>query len=69
MFYFIVHLCNIYGDNENHEALNLSPDSRRFCVFSLVFSEEGNEILGGANDGYLYIYNRDANRRVLKVGS
>ncbi|XP_054165322.1 DDB1- and CUL4-associated factor 11-like [Oppia nitens] len=62
-----IHICNIYGDNETHEALSLSPDDRRFCIFSLRFSQNGSEILGGANDKCLYVYNRECKSRVLKI--
>lgn len=51
-----IHLCSVGGVNELHEALPLSPDDRRFCVFSLVFSADGTQVLGGANDGCLYMY-------------
>jgi WD repeat-containing protein 23 len=62
-----IHVCNIYGDSDTHEALCLCPDTRRFCIFSLVFSDDGHEILGGANDGFLYVFNRECNQRVLKI--
>ncbi|CAL8135582.1 unnamed protein product [Orchesella dallaii] len=62
-----IHICNIYGDVERHDSLCLCPDNRRFCIFSLAFSEDGNDILGGANDGFLYVYNRESNQRVLKI--
>uniref|UniRef100_A0A8D3BLI6 Ddb1 and cul4 associated factor 11 n=1 Tax=Scophthalmus maximus TaxID=52904 RepID=A0A8D3BLI6_SCOMX len=42
-----IHLCSIDGDSENHTALDLNPDERRFCVFSLAASTDGKEILGG----------------------
>lgn len=45
----------------------LINSGRRFCVFSVGFSSDGNEILGGANDGYLYIYDRNRNQRSLMV--
>lgn len=61
------HLCNIHGDHEIHEALPLCPDDRRFCIFSLVFSQGGREILGGANDGYLYVYDMETKQRSLMV--
>ncbi|XP_039286743.1 DDB1- and CUL4-associated factor 11 [Nilaparvata lugens] len=50
-------------------ALPLCPDERRFCIFALVFSADGNEVLGGANDGNLYVYDRTVNRRTLKINS
>lgn len=65
----LVHLCNIHGDHETHEALCLVPDDRRFCIFSLRFSQDGKEIIGGANDQCLYIYDRELNKRVLKIQS
>uniref|UniRef100_A0A673CPK9 DDB1- and CUL4-associated factor 11 n=1 Tax=Sphaeramia orbicularis TaxID=375764 RepID=A0A673CPK9_9TELE len=62
-----IHLCSIDGDSENHTALDLNPDERRFCVFSLAASTDGKEILGGANDGCLYVFDLDQNKRTLKI--
>ncbi|KAG8200731.1 hypothetical protein JTE90_022340 [Oedothorax gibbosus] len=65
-----IHMCNISDDEEiHHEALPLYPDERRFCIFSLRFSQDGSEILGGANDQYLYVYNREQNKRTLRIYS
>ncbi|XP_010778310.1 DDB1- and CUL4-associated factor 11-like, partial [Notothenia coriiceps] len=64
-----IHLCSIDGDSENHTALDLNPDERRFCVFSLAASTDGNEILGGANDGCLYVFDLEQNKRTLKVSA
>ncbi|XP_023182156.1 DDB1- and CUL4-associated factor 11 isoform X1 [Xiphophorus maculatus] len=44
-----------------------SPDERRFCVFSLAASTDGKEILGGANDGCLYVFDLEQNKRTLKI--
>uniref|UniRef100_A0A8C6TJW4 DDB1- and CUL4-associated factor 11 n=1 Tax=Neogobius melanostomus TaxID=47308 RepID=A0A8C6TJW4_9GOBI len=52
-----IHLCSIEGDSENHTALDLSPDERRFCVFSLA----------AANDGCLYVFDLEQNKRTLKI--
>ncbi|XP_061777876.1 DDB1- and CUL4-associated factor 11 isoform X1 [Nerophis ophidion] len=62
-----IHMCSIDGDSENHTALDLNPDERRFCVFSLAASTDGKEILGGANDGCLYVFDLDQNKRTLKI--
>uniref|UniRef100_A0A8C9ZVK1 Ddb1 and cul4 associated factor 11 n=1 Tax=Sander lucioperca TaxID=283035 RepID=A0A8C9ZVK1_SANLU len=62
-----IHMCSIDGDSENHTALDLNPDERRFCVFSLAASTDGNEILGGANDGCLYVFDLEQNKRTLKI--
>lgn len=64
-----IHICNIHGEYETHEALVLSPEDRRFCIFSLRFSQDGREILGGANDECIYVYDRDLNKRSLKIRS
>lgn len=62
-----IHLCNVYGDSEIHQALHLFPEEGSFCIFSLTFSSDNKEILGGANDGNLYVYDRDSNQRTLKI--
>ncbi|XP_075230110.1 DDB1- and CUL4-associated factor 11 isoform X2 [Lycorma delicatula] len=61
-----LHICRLDDTNEQ-EALPLCPEDRRFCIFSLVFSYDGDEILGGANDGYLYVYDRNRNQRTLRI--
>ncbi|XP_013791990.1 LEC14B protein-like [Limulus polyphemus] len=64
-----IHICDIYGKQDNHAALFLSPEDRRFCIFSLRFSHDGKEILGSANDECIYVYDRELNKRSLKVRS
>lgn len=65
--FFLVYLCPVYGDSNTQESLSLCPGERRFCIFSLVFSSDGREILGGANDGFLYVYDRECHQRAFKV--
>ncbi|XP_072024526.1 DDB1- and CUL4-associated factor 11-like [Amphiura filiformis] len=62
-----IHLCNIYGDYDTHQALNLRPGDGHFCAFSVKFSSDNSEILAGANDGHLYIYDREKNDRILRI--
>lgn len=62
-----IHLCNIYGDHETHTALCLNPDDARFCAFSIKFSQDNREILAGANDACIYVYDRGSNQRTLRV--
>ncbi|XP_012938575.1 DDB1- and CUL4-associated factor 11 isoform X2 [Aplysia californica] len=62
-----IHISNIYGDHDIHEALHLNPGDHSFCIFSLMFSYDNKEILGGANDGNIYVYDREANKRTLKI--
>ncbi|XP_076242069.1 DDB1- and CUL4-associated factor 11 isoform X1 [Calliopsis andreniformis] len=63
-----LYLCPVYGDSTSQESLSLCPEHRRFCVFSLAFSSDGREILGGANDGNLYVYDRECHQRALRIG-
>lgn len=62
-----IHLCNVHGDDDIHTALHLFPSDSSFCIFSLTFSSDNKEILGGANDGHLYVYDRDSNQRTLRI--
>ncbi|XP_067389182.1 DDB1- and CUL4-associated factor 11 isoform X1 [Emydura macquarii macquarii] len=64
-----IHICNIYGDGDVHTALDLRPEERRFAVFSLTVSSDGREVLGGANDGCVYVFDREQNKRTLKLES
>ncbi|MEE6519812.1 hypothetical protein FKM82_017546, partial [Ascaphus truei] len=45
------------------------PSQRRFAVFSIAVSSDGREVLGGANDGCVYVCDREQNRRILKISS
>lgn len=62
----IVHICNVHGE-EVHESLALNPNDRLFCIFSLRFSQDGREIIGGANDECMYIFDRQANTRTHRI--
>ncbi|XP_020822785.1 DDB1- and CUL4-associated factor 11 isoform X1 [Phascolarctos cinereus] len=64
-----IHICNIYGEGDTHTALDLRPDQHSFIVFSIAVSSDGREVLGGANNGCLYIFDREQNRRVLQMES
>lgn len=54
------------NSSEDLQCLLLRPESSRFCIFSVAFSNCGKELIGGANDGCLYIYDRVLERRTLK---
>ena len=60
---------NVFGEEERHDALPLSADESRFCIFSVRFSNDGNEILGGANDGFIYLFDRESQQQSLRLGS
>jgi len=62
-----VHLCNIVGEHEIHEGMDLKPEAHRFCLFSIKFSPDSNEILCGSSDRSLYIYNLDRREVSLKL--
>ncbi|XP_015789534.1 DDB1- and CUL4-associated factor 11 isoform X2 [Tetranychus urticae] len=63
-----LHICNVHGE-EVHEALALQPNDRLFCIFSLRFSQDGREIIGGANDECIYIFDRETNMRTHRIPS
>lgn len=54
-------------ERSRHEPLDLSPPSMRFCPFSIRFSPDSREILAGANDCALYIFDIEYKRRILRV--
>lgn len=62
-----IYQVRLFDDSDTQDALHLNPALSRFCVFSLVFSHDGQEILCGANDGDLYIYDRLSNQPILKI--
>lgn len=62
-----LYLWPVYGDSSTQESLSLYPEQRRFGVFSVVFSSDGREILSGANDGHLYIYDREYHQRAFRI--
>nr|XP_006811903.1 PREDICTED: DDB1- and CUL4-associated factor 11-like [Saccoglossus kowalevskii] len=62
-----IHICNVHGEHNVHDALNLEPEGDRFCAFSVQFSSDSKEIVAGANDGCMYIFDREQNKRTLKI--
>jgi DDB1- and CUL4-associated factor 11 len=62
-----VHMCNVYGDYNLHEALDFNPTSGRFCLFSIQFSPDNLEILGGSSDEHLYLYDVETKTRTLRL--
>eukprot|EP01119_Soliformovum_irregulare_P020217 TRINITY_DN6512_c0_g1_i2.p1 TRINITY_DN6512_c0_g1~~TRINITY_DN6512_c0_g1_i2.p1 ORF type:complete len:271 (-),score=62.18 TRINITY_DN6512_c0_g1_i2:31-843(-) len=47
--------------------MDLEPASSRFCLFSIKFSPDSNEILGGSSDRSIYIYNLDRREVALRM--
>ena len=51
-----LHLTNTFGQHELHERVLVSPQrSTNFCLFSLAFSADGAQVIGGGNDGCVHI--------------
>ncbi|XP_064258286.1 DDB1- and CUL4-associated factor 11 [Passer domesticus] len=64
---FQSHVFDLHGEGDAHTALDFRPDERRFAVFSLAVGPDGRDVMGGANDGCVYVYDREAQRRVERV--
>lgn len=60
-------MCNTDDNVDDQEPLFLMKSSRRFCIFSVKFSSDGRELLGGANDCCLYIYDLHRQQKTSKV--
>jgi len=56
-------------DGGHQDVLPLNAGDRQFAIFSLSFSQDGSEILGGANDGHVYLYDRASNKQTLRVST
>ncbi|CAF0906345.1 unnamed protein product [Adineta ricciae] len=48
-------------------SLYLRPETNRFSVFSLQFSKSGSEIICGASDNCVYIFDLEKQQRTLRV--
>eukprot|EP01119_Soliformovum_irregulare_P019192 TRINITY_DN6026_c0_g1_i1.p1 TRINITY_DN6026_c0_g1~~TRINITY_DN6026_c0_g1_i1.p1 ORF type:complete len:339 (+),score=65.26 TRINITY_DN6026_c0_g1_i1:72-1019(+) len=58
-------ICNIWGEHQVHDHLEVGDDpDGNFCLFSVKFSPDSNEFVGGSNDRYVYVY--DLNRKTLR---
>ena len=62
-----VHICNIYGETQTQTALEMRPQNHRFACFSVKFSHDNREVLAGANDGAIYVYDRSLAYRTLRI--
>ena len=55
-----------YDDNENDDEFHNTITKLQitwlllfqFCIFSVSFSQDSQELLCGANDGFIYLYDR-----------
>ncbi|CAK9295546.1 unnamed protein product [Gordionus sp. m RMFG-2023] len=59
----------------NHNALQFfepfdtrqEPDENHFCIFSLSYSPNGSEIIGGSTNGGIHIYDKEINKKTLLI--
>lgn len=65
-FFHSVHLSRINGTSHQLKPLYLQPSKSSFCVFSLAFSNCGDQIIGGGSDGCLYIYDLVMAKRTFR---
>lgn len=61
-----MHLSNIDGTSMQLKPLFLQPAKASFCIFSLAFSNSGDQIIGGGSDGCIYNYDLKAERRTFR---
>merc|ERR1719228_62780 len=64
-----LHQVNILDKEDRQVSLPINPDGRQFCIFSVVFSQDSQELLCGANDGFIYLYDRFSHRQSLRVSA
>lgn len=65
----LVYQCPLYDDSKRQTPLVFSNIGSRFCIFALRFSHDGKELIGGANDGHVYVYDRTRNQVVSSIFS
>lgn len=61
-----MHLSRINGTPHQLKPLYLQPSKSSFCIFSLAFSNCGDQIIGGGSDGCLYIYDLVLAKRTFR---
>lgn len=64
-----VQLVNVSGDHDIHESLDLCPTNNRFCVFSVKFNSNGQQILCGCSDSNVYLYDIVTKQRLFCVNA
>lgn len=63
----VVRLCHLSGAGQQHEILNLESVNQNIGVFSVRFSPNGLEVIGGASDHCVYVYNLETRSQVLRI--
>ncbi|XP_035700053.1 DDB1- and CUL4-associated factor 11-like [Branchiostoma floridae] len=64
-----IYVCEVLKKEGSVHQLPFSHDGFASCVFSLTFSHDDSEIMGAANDGCLYVFDRRRQERTLCIHS
>jgi len=64
-----LHQVNVLDKEDRQVSLPINPDGRQFCIFSVSFSQDSQELLCGANDGFIYLYDRFSNKQSMRVSA
>ncbi|KAI8509552.1 hypothetical protein Bbelb_119800 [Branchiostoma belcheri] len=62
-----IYVCEVGKQEGGVTQLPFSHDGFASCVFSLTFSHDDSEIMGAANDGCLYVFDRCRAERTLCI--
>lgn len=65
-----MYTCNLLDDDINHNYFKchkLTNSYTRMGIFSACFSNDANELMAAANDGCFYVYDRNVERRTLRI--
>lgn len=66
--FFLVHISHVNGTYDELQCLQIDSTAQRFCMFSVRFTNCGKKLLAGGNDGCVYMYDRELNRRTRQIG-
>ena len=63
-----IRLCNIdHLSHSQHEVLHLEAINRNLGIFSVRFSPNGEEVIAGASDRCVYVYDLETKRQVHRI--
>lgn len=69
LFYCVitVHIAHIHDSEGTIDVLPLMPVIDRACIFSVKYSNCGKKLIGGSNDGQIYMFDRELNRQTKRI--
>ncbi|GAM23320.1 hypothetical protein SAMD00019534_064950 [Acytostelium subglobosum LB1] len=62
-----IYLVNLEDDESEQMPIDLSPGRGRFCLFSLKFSADNTQLLGGSSGGHIYLYDLVEGKKTHEV--